>query len=140
MSATLTKATQSWVIEKAGFTSKYKLMQTSLDRPEIMQMHRFIQHSKASCLDLQFILPKNTKQAKDIQKTIIFVNSVKEIRPLIQIIRAWMIKLDYPPESSNHTCPQGMVIFLAVPSDIPKVRISVTRAAQIFFRRSCLTQ
>lgn len=33
----------------------YKLMQTSLDRPQIMQVHRFMDHSKISCFDLQFV-------------------------------------------------------------------------------------
>ena len=84
--ATLTKKTRTKILEKAGFLPNYRLMQTSLDRPEIMQIHRFMKHTKASCLDLQFILPKTAKEAKDIQKTIIFVNSVKEIRPLIEVI------------------------------------------------------
>lgn len=70
-------------------------MQTSLDRPEIMQIHRFMDYSKASCLDLQLLLPKGTQQAKDIQKTVIFVNTVAEIRPIIMIIQDWMRKLVY---------------------------------------------
>lgn len=93
VSATLTKSTRSRILDKAGFLSNYKLMQTSLDRPEIMQIHRFMEHSKASCLDLQFILPKEATQASDIQKTIIFVNSV---RPMINIIVEWMRQLSYP--------------------------------------------
>lgn len=36
VSATLTKQARMRVLEKAGFLSNYKLMQTSLDRPEIM--------------------------------------------------------------------------------------------------------
>lgn len=84
------------MLEKAGFLPDYRLMQTSLDRPEIMQIHRFMEHPKSSYLNLQFILPPNAKKAKDIQKTIIFVNSVNEIRAIISIIHAWMIKLGYP--------------------------------------------
>lgn len=61
-------------------------MQTFLDRPEIMQVHCFIKYTKASCLDLQFILLKQVKKAREIQKTVIFVNSIKEIRPIIKII------------------------------------------------------
>lgn len=80
-------------------------MQTSLDRPEIMQIHRFMEHSKASCLDLQFVFPKKAKEAQDIQKTIIFVNSVEEIRPMINILRAWMQKLGYSPEAHNWIRP-----------------------------------
>ena len=83
-------------MEKAGFLPNYRLLQTSLNRPEIMQIHRFMEHPKSSCLDLQFILPTEAKEAKDIQKTIIFVNSVNEIRVIIDIIHAWMKKLGYP--------------------------------------------
>lgn len=64
-----------------------------------MQIYRFMEHPKSSCLDLQFILPPNAKKAKDIQKTIIFINSVNEIWAIIDIIYAWMIKLGYPKES-----------------------------------------
>lgn len=74
-------------------------MQTSLDRPEIMQVHRFMKHTKSSCLDLQFVLPKVATKAKDIQKTVIFVNSVSEIRPKISILQGWMKLLGYPEES-----------------------------------------
>lgn len=41
VSATLTKRARLRVLEKAGFRPSYRLMQTSLDRPEIMQIHRF---------------------------------------------------------------------------------------------------
>lgn len=88
VSATLTKKARLSILDKAGFLSIYHLIQTSLDRPEIQQYHRYMKHSKLSCLDLQFALPKNAKEAKDIQKTIIFVNTVNEIRPIINIIRA----------------------------------------------------
>lgn len=43
------------------------LMQTSLDRPEIQQFHRFMQHLKASCLDLQFVLPLLATHANVIE-------------------------------------------------------------------------
>lgn len=101
VSATLTKKVRLRVLEKLGFLSNYKLIQTSLDRPEIMQVHTFIKYAKASCLDLQFILPKHAKAAHEIQKTVIFVNSVKGIRPMIKIIQEWMKKLGYPPTSHN---------------------------------------
>lgn len=80
-------------------------MQTSLDRLEIMQIHRFMDHPKASCLDLQLLLPKGAQQAKDIQKTVIFVNTVAEICHIIMIIRDWMKKLGYPEGSSKWIWP-----------------------------------
>lgn len=60
-----------------------------------MQIHQFIEYTKASCLDLQFILLKTTNKARNIQKTIIFVNSISEICPLINIIVGWIKKLGY---------------------------------------------
>ena len=93
------------MLAKAGFHDKYKLMQTSLDCPEIEQIHRFMFHPKSSLLDLQFILPKTATQANAIQKTIIFVNTVAEIRPIIEIIQTWMILLDYPAGSSTWIRP-----------------------------------
>lgn len=99
VSATLTKKVRLRVLEKTGFHPDYRLMQTSLDRPEILQIHRFMKHAKSSCFDLQFVLPKVATKASDIQKTIIFVNSVSEIRPIIDVFQGWMIKLDYPEES-----------------------------------------
>lgn len=39
ISATLTKNNQTRVAEKAGFLPNYRLLQTSLDRLEIMQIH-----------------------------------------------------------------------------------------------------
>ena len=62
VSATLTKRVRSQVLEKAGFQADYKLMQISLDRQEIMQIHRFMNHAKSSCLDLQFLLPQLAKE------------------------------------------------------------------------------
>lgn len=99
VSATLTPDVQTRVIKKAGFYPTYKLMQTSLDRLEIMQVHRFMKHMKSSCLDLQFLLPKVATQAKDIQETIVFANSVSDIRPMISIIQAWMKLLGYQEAS-----------------------------------------
>lgn len=60
-----------------------------------------MEHSKASCLDLQFILPKKATAAKNIQKTIIFVNSVSDICPLICIIVDWIKQLSYLDSCSN---------------------------------------
>lgn len=93
------------VLDKAGFNEDYCLMQTSLDRPEIMQIHQFMEHPKASCLDLQFLLPPIAKEAKNIQKTVIFVNSVAEICPMIAIIRSWMKMMNYPDGSENWIRP-----------------------------------
>ena len=103
--ATLTKSVRARVVEKAGFLSNYRLLQMSLDRPEIMQIHRFMKHPKSSCLDLHFILLAKAKEAKDIHKTIIFVNSVNEIHVIIDIIYAWMKKLGYPAGSTQWIRP-----------------------------------
>lgn len=106
VSATLTKKTHAQILEKAEFLSDYQLMQTSLDRPETMQIYHFMEHLILSYLDLQFILPdawpetETAIQANDIQKTIVFVNCVTQIRPMIRIIQNWMIIKGYPAKSS----------------------------------------
>lgn len=62
-------------------------MQILLDQPEIQQIHYFIQSSKGTCLDLQFIFSSIATYVQDIQKTIIFVNIVSNIYPMIKIIQ-----------------------------------------------------
>lgn len=64
--ATLTKSIRLKVVKKAGFLPNYWLMQMTLGRPEIMQIHCFIEHPRSSCLDLQIILPTQAKKASDI--------------------------------------------------------------------------
>lgn len=85
-------------------------MQTSLDWSEIMQIHRFMEYAKASYLNLQFILLKKATTAKNIQKTIIFVNSVSDICPLIYIIVSCIKQLDYPNSCSNWIRPHHSTI------------------------------
>lgn len=101
VSATLTKQAQVCILDKAGFKPDYRLIQISMDRPKIMQIHRFMEYSNVSYLDLQFILPKKATAVKNIQKTIIFVNSVSDICPIICIIISWIQKLSYPDSCSK---------------------------------------
>ncbi len=49
VSATLTKSVYSRVVEKAGFLPNYRLLQTFLNRLEIMQLHCFMEHPRSSC-------------------------------------------------------------------------------------------
>ena len=99
VSATLTKNVRQKVVERAGFLPNYWLLQTSLDCPEIMQIHCFMDYFMSSCLDLQFVFPPKAKEAKDIQKTIIFVNSVSDIQDVISVFHAWIEKLGYLEDS-----------------------------------------
>lgn len=46
-----------------------------------------------------------TTKASNIQITIIFVNSVSKIRPIIDVFQGWMIKLGYPEESCKWIRP-----------------------------------
>ena len=62
-------------------------------------------HQKESYLDLQFLLPPIAKKAKNIYKTVIFVNSVAEIRPIITNKKSWMKMLNYPDRSENWIRP-----------------------------------
>lgn len=66
VSATLTKKTLLTVIDKVKFLPTYRLMRTSLDQPEIMQIHQFMQYPKGSCLDLQFVFLYFASEARDI--------------------------------------------------------------------------
>lgn len=110
LSATLTAKVIQRVLQKAGFSVNYRLTQTSLDRSETMQIHRFMKQPRARGLDLQFVLPKTTIQAKDIQKTIIFVNSVTEIIPKINILQDWIKKNRYPAHSSRWIRPYNATL------------------------------
>lgn len=88
VSAMLTKNVRQKVVERAGFLPNYRLLQISLDCPEIIQIYCFIDYSRSNCLDLQFVLLLKAKKAKNIQKTIIFVNSVSDIRDIISVFHA----------------------------------------------------
>ena len=50
-----------------------------------MQIYWFMDYPKSSCLNLQFILLPVARKAGDIQKTIIFVNSVSKIYKVISV-------------------------------------------------------
>ncbi|MCJ1466709.1 hypothetical protein MMC07_005329 [Pseudocyphellaria aurata] len=110
VSTTLTAKARQRVLQQAGFSTDHRLMQTSLDRPEIMQIHRFMKHPQTSCLDLQLFLLETGTQAKDIQKTIVFVNSVTEINPVIHIFQDWMRRKGYPVESSQWIRPYNAAL------------------------------
>ncbi len=87
VSATLTKSIWLCILSKTGFRDEYHLMQTSLDRLEINQIHRFMTGAKSIYLDLQCIFPQKAIQAKDIRKTLIFINTLFEIQPIIETIQ-----------------------------------------------------
>lgn len=60
-----------------------------------MKINQLIKHKKSSCLDLQFVVSKVATNAKDIQKTIIFVISIFKICPIISILQGQMKLLGY---------------------------------------------
>lgn len=71
-------------------------MPTLLDCPKIMQIYCIIKYPKVNFLELQFLLPQSSKDACNIQKTIIFANTISDIKSTIMIIQAWMKQLGYP--------------------------------------------
>ena len=99
VSATLTKNFHLRVVKKAWFLPNYKLMQTPLNCQKIIQIHRFMKNPKSSYLDIQTILLHKAEKANNIQKIIIFVNSVSGICIIIIIFHSWMKKLGYLAES-----------------------------------------
>lgn len=46
------------VLEKVGLFDNYKLIQTSLDRPEIIQIHRFMEYPNLIALTFSLFLLK----------------------------------------------------------------------------------
>lgn len=54
VSATLTGKAHKLLFQRAEFSSNYRLMHTSPDWPEIMQIHHFMEHTKATRLDSPF--------------------------------------------------------------------------------------
>lgn len=74
-------------------------MQTPLDCLEIMQIYYFMNYYKSNYLDLQTILFQKIKKAKNIQKTITFVNNIGEIYLIISIFHFWIKKLGYSVKS-----------------------------------------
>lgn len=66
---------------------------------------RLMAHPSSSYLDLEFVLPRRAREAKDVQKTIISVNHVAEIPPIINIFREWFKRLRYPPSSYGWIWP-----------------------------------
>lgn len=85
-------------------------MQTFLDLPKIHHIHHFMTGPENSYKNLQFILPCKANQAKNIQEITIFVNTVSEIRPIINAIQQWIKKLSYPKESKKCVKPYYLSI------------------------------
>lgn len=56
-------------------------------------------------MDLQFIFSLTAASAQDIQKTIIFVNAISDICPIIKIIQKSMKMLGYPEDSNQWIRP-----------------------------------
>lgn len=87
ISAIPTKKVCINILEKTGFYPDYCPMQTLLDQPKILQIYCFMEYAKFSYLDLRFFLLKVATKASNIQKTIIFVNNISKIRPIIDIFQ-----------------------------------------------------
>lgn len=51
-------------------------MQTSLDRPQIKQIHHSVEHAKSNILDFQFTLLPKAIHDKDVHKLPFFINTV----------------------------------------------------------------
>ena len=80
-----------------------------------MQIHRFMEYLKASCLDLQFILLPTATEAKDIQKTFIFINSTTDIFLMVAISQEWMKMKQFPAK-----CTEWIKPYFATMSDYDK--------------------
>lgn len=101
ISAILIKSICLCVFAKIRFKDTYKLMQILLDRSKIQQIYWFMKYPKASYLNIQFILLPKVNNAKDMQKTIVFVNTIAKIYPIIEVIIVWIRQLSYFESSKN---------------------------------------
>ena len=98
VSATLPFLTLKSVIRRGRFRN-YKVHRHSIDRPEIYIQVEPLQYTKKSMLDLRFVLPEVVRGPLDIPKTIVYMNTIGEIRRGIVIIRRWMVELGYSSEA-----------------------------------------
>lgn len=98
VSTMLAKSICLRVVQKAEFLSNYRLMQTLLNYPKIMQIYCFIKYLRSSYLNFQIIFSYKAEKANNIQKTIFFVNCISEICLIISIFHFWIKKLGYSAE------------------------------------------
>ena len=77
-------------------TGHTHILRTSVDRPEIfLRIHQLIYPQK-QYLDLAALLPLSPKSPYEIEKTLIFVDSVIGIEAILQSMLSWMRTLRYP--------------------------------------------
>ena len=98
VSATLPFVTLASVIRRGRFRNP-KVHRHSIDRPEIYIQVEPLQNTKKSMLDLRFVLPEVVRGPLDIPKTIVYMNTIGEIRRGLIIIRRWMVELGYASEA-----------------------------------------
>lgn len=104
-SATLDPQTMKTVKEACEFDNDTVIVKTDLDRPEIFYQVTQIKEAAGGMLDLQCVFPKNVTHYRDVPKTIVFMDSVSNIKQACALARRWMIQLGYPRGSSNLVAP-----------------------------------
>jgi hypothetical protein len=72
------------------------IIRTSIDRPEIFLRVQPLYHTQRSFLDLAVLLPSHVQKPTDIPKTLVFLDSIRGIETLLQLMRQWMRTLKYP--------------------------------------------
>lgn len=81
MSATLAAPIQSDVMKKLEFGTKpddYVFVNIGNDRPNVAMVVRAIEHPINSYADMNFIIPDNVEQPKDIPLTMVYADTVPQ--------------------------------------------------------------
>ena len=105
VSATLDAETLEVVQERCSFKEDTRILKTPLDRPEIYMQVCETENNLKGMLDLQHMLPARISSGLDIPKTIIFMDSIKDVITACGLIRQWMRQLEYSSESAKWVMP-----------------------------------
>ena len=122
-SATLDQVTLSMVRDRCGFDANHRLIKITLNRPEIYIHVSPLLKPASGMLDLQWLLPRDVVAARDIPKTIVFIDSIAYITQLCSLMRKWMNQLLYPPGAARWVSP-----FFSDMAQVDKDRIAANFA------------
>jgi superfamily II DNA helicase RecQ len=120
VSATLPDRLLAKIRPGLGFNLDMRLIRVNFDRPEITIMARPFQKSVKYCLDLSPILPIKGSEPYDIPKTIVFMDSITQIRSGVETVRRWLRDLGFSRKATHQTVQP----FFSEMSERDKNRIS----------------
>jgi hypothetical protein len=96
MTATLPDVTLRAVRKGIGFTKDTLLLRTPIDRPEISIGIDAFRYPQNGYQDLFFLLPSQCEKAQDIEKSVVYFDSIAELLQARRILCERMRYLKYP--------------------------------------------